>query len=59
VSVRKVNILNVELDEPLDEAGFRHVATSVGLRLGAQGIGASVYQAETAAPRDPTAQASL
>lgn len=28
VSVKKVNILRVELDEPLDEAGFRHVATS-------------------------------
>lgn len=38
-----VNILSVELDESLDEAGFRHVATSVGLRLGAQRIGASVY----------------
>ena len=46
VSVKKVNILSVELDEPLDEAGFRHVATSVGLRLGARRIGASVYQAE-------------
>jgi hypothetical protein len=28
VSVKKVNILRVELEEPLDEAGFRHVATS-------------------------------
>jgi uncharacterized cupin superfamily protein len=46
VSVEKVNILSVELEEPLDEAGFRHVATSVGVRLGAQRIGASVYQAE-------------
>jgi uncharacterized cupin superfamily protein len=50
VSVKKVNILSVELDEPLDEAGFRHVATSVGLRLGAQRIGASVYQAEASVP---------
>jgi uncharacterized cupin superfamily protein len=50
VSVKKVNILSVELDEPLDEAGFRHVATSVGLRLGAQRIGASVYQAEAGLP---------
>jgi uncharacterized cupin superfamily protein len=46
VSIKKVNISNVELDEPLDEAGFRHVATSVGLRLGAERIGAGVYQAE-------------
>jgi hypothetical protein len=50
VSVKKVNILSVELDEPLDEAGFRHVATSVGLRLRAQRIGASVYQAEAGLP---------
>jgi uncharacterized cupin superfamily protein len=50
VSVDKVNILSVELDDPLDEAGFRHVATSVGLRLGARRIGASVYQAEAGLP---------
>jgi uncharacterized cupin superfamily protein len=50
VSVKKVNILSVELDESLDEVGFRHVATSVGLRLGAQRIGASVYQAEAGLP---------
>src|SRR5438874_2950697 len=50
VSLKTVNILSVELDEPLDEAGFRHVATSVGLRLGAQRIGASVYQAEAGWP---------
>jgi hypothetical protein len=41
VSVKKVNILSVELNEPLDEAGFRHVASSVGPPLGAQRIGAS------------------
>jgi uncharacterized cupin superfamily protein len=50
VSVEKVNISSVELDEPLDEAGFRHVATSVGHRLGARRIGASVYQAEAGLP---------
>jgi uncharacterized cupin superfamily protein len=50
VSVKKVNIQSVELDEPLDEAGFRHVATSVGVRLGAQRIGASVYHAEAGVP---------
>jgi uncharacterized cupin superfamily protein len=50
VGVQKVNILSVELDEPLDEAGFRHVATSVGSRLGAQRIGASVYEAEAGVP---------
>ena len=41
---------SVGLDEPLDEAGFRHVATSVGPRLGAQRIGASIYQAEAGLP---------
>ena len=41
-----MNILSIELDEALDEAGFRHLATSVGLRLEAQRIGASVYRAE-------------
>jgi uncharacterized cupin superfamily protein len=50
VSVERVNVLGVELDEPLDEAGFRHVATSVGPRLGARRIGASVYQAEAGSP---------
>jgi uncharacterized cupin superfamily protein len=50
VSVAKVNILDVELNEPLDEAGFRHVAASVGGRLGARRIGASVYQAEKGLP---------
>jgi uncharacterized cupin superfamily protein len=50
MSVKKVNILSVELDESLDEAGFRHVATSVGLRLGARRIGASVYRAEAGLP---------
>ena len=50
MSVKKANILSVELDEPLDVAGFRHVATSVGLRLGARRIGASVYRAEAGVP---------
>jgi uncharacterized cupin superfamily protein len=50
VRVKKVNIHIVELDESLDQAGFRHVATSVGSRLGAQRIGASVYQAEAGVP---------
>lgn len=45
-----MNVLGVELDEPLDEAGFRHVAASVGPRLGARRIGASVYQAEAGLP---------
>lgn len=50
MGVTKVNILSVELDEPLDEAGFRHVAATVGPRLGAHRIGAGVYQAEAGLP---------
>jgi uncharacterized cupin superfamily protein len=50
VAVTKVNILGVALDEALDEAGFRHVETSVGERLGAQRIGASIYQGEAGVP---------
>jgi uncharacterized cupin superfamily protein len=50
MTVTKVNIGSVELDHRLDEAGFRHVATSVSLRLGAQRIGAGVYHAEVGVP---------
>jgi uncharacterized cupin superfamily protein len=50
MSIEKVNILSVELDESLDEAGFRHAATSVGLRLGARRIGAGVYHVEAGFP---------
>ena len=50
VPVKTVNILSVELGERLDEAGFRHIATSVGVRLGAHRIAAGVYEAETGVP---------
>jgi len=50
MGVTKVNILSIELDEPLDEAGFSHVETVLGPRLGAQRIGASVYQGEAGVP---------
>ena len=50
MGVTKVNILSIELDEPLDEAGFRHVETVLAPRLGAQRIGASVYQGEAGVP---------
>jgi uncharacterized cupin superfamily protein len=45
-----VNILSVEMVEPLDHAGFRHVATSLGHRLGAHRIAATVYEAAADAP---------
>jgi uncharacterized cupin superfamily protein len=44
-----VNVADVVLDEPLDEAGFRHRAASIGERLGARRIGATVYEAEAGA----------
>ncbi len=43
--MRKVNLLRLELDEALDEHGFRHRATAVGPRLGARRIGAGLYDA--------------
>lgn len=45
-----MNVASVELDESLDKAGFRHVEASVGERLGARRIGASVYEAEDGVP---------
>ncbi len=50
MSVNKANILSVELDHHLDEAGFRHAATSVSRRLGAHRIGAGIYHAAAGAP---------
>jgi uncharacterized cupin superfamily protein len=46
VDLQKVNVVSAELDESLDEAGFRHAATTV--RTGR--IGASVYAAEPGVP---------
>lgn len=50
MTIAKANILSLELGERLDEAGFRHVAASVGPVLGARRIGASVYQGEAGVP---------
>jgi uncharacterized cupin superfamily protein len=50
VPVNQVNILGVELDERLDEAGFRHRAAALGDRLGARRIRAVVYEAEAGVP---------
>jgi uncharacterized cupin superfamily protein len=50
VSVRKVNVLTVDLDELLDEAGFRHAGASARDRLEARRIGASIYQADAGVP---------
>jgi uncharacterized cupin superfamily protein len=45
MTVRKLNLLHCDLDESLDEAGFRHAAASIADPLGAQRIRASVYEA--------------
>jgi uncharacterized cupin superfamily protein len=45
MAVRKVNVLRCDLDETLDEAGFRHAVAPLAHRLGAQRIGAAVYEA--------------
>lgn len=50
MSVAKVNIVSVELDEPLDEAGFWNLGATVGPRMGARRIGASVYEARAGTP---------
>ena len=50
MSVRKVNVRSCELDESLDRAGFRHSGASIGQRIGADRIGAAVYEAEAGHP---------
>jgi uncharacterized cupin superfamily protein len=46
VGLRKVNLLRVELDEPVEAGPFRHVGATVRPMLGADRIGAGVYQGE-------------
>jgi uncharacterized cupin superfamily protein len=44
--VRKLNVVDCrELDESLDEAGFRHDGAAIGRRIGAERIGAGLYDA--------------
>jgi uncharacterized cupin superfamily protein len=50
MSLRKVNVLTVELDHSLDEFGFRHAGTAVGDKIGAERIGAGVYETDAALP---------
>lgn len=45
MTVRTVNVFRCELDESIDEAGFRHAGASIAGRIGADRIGASVYEA--------------
>jgi uncharacterized cupin superfamily protein len=39
-----------DLDESLDRAGFHHAAASIGERIGAERLGAAVYEAEAGHP---------
>jgi uncharacterized cupin superfamily protein len=47
---RKLNVFSCELDESLDRAGFRHAAAPIGHRIGADRLGAAVYEAEAGHP---------
>jgi uncharacterized cupin superfamily protein len=46
VSVRRVNILELEPDELLEEAGFRHHQAELGPKLGSRTILATLYAAD-------------
>jgi uncharacterized cupin superfamily protein len=50
VGVRKVNLVSCELEEELDQNGFRHRGAAVGPRLEATRIGAGVYEAYAGIP---------
>jgi uncharacterized cupin superfamily protein len=46
VTLSKVNLFELDPDEPLDEAGFRHRQGELRPRLGAQSITATLYTAD-------------
>jgi uncharacterized cupin superfamily protein len=48
--MRKLNLRTCDLDESLDRPGFRHLATSIGERIGAARLGAAVYEAVAGRP---------
>ena len=50
MSVRKLNVRTCDLDEWLDWAGFRHAAASIRERIGAERLGAAVYEAQAGHP---------
>jgi hypothetical protein len=45
MSVRKLNVRTCDLGESLDRPGFRHAAAAIGERIGAERLGAAVYEA--------------
>jgi uncharacterized cupin superfamily protein len=50
MSVRKLNVRTCDLDESLDRAGFRHRAASIAERIGAERLGAALYEAQAGHP---------
>ena len=50
MSVRKLNVRTCDLDESLDRAGFRHGAAAIRERIGAERLGAGLYEAEVGHP---------
>jgi uncharacterized cupin superfamily protein len=47
---RNLNVFSCELDESLDRAGFRHAVAAIGHRIGADRLGAAVYEVEAGHP---------
>jgi uncharacterized cupin superfamily protein len=50
MSVRKLNVGTCDLDESLDRPGFRHAAAAIGERIGAERLGAGLYEAQAGYP---------
>ncbi|HWD63716.1 MAG TPA: cupin domain-containing protein [Solirubrobacteraceae bacterium] len=50
MEVRKVSVVSCELEEELDQNGFRHRGTAIGRMIGAERIGAAVYEADAGVP---------
>ena len=50
MSVRKLNVRTCELEESLERAGFRHRAAAIGERIGAERLGAGLYEAQAGHP---------
>jgi uncharacterized cupin superfamily protein len=46
----KLNVRICDLDESLDRAGFRHSAAAIGERIGAERLGAGLYEAQAGHP---------
>ena len=47
---RKLNVGTCDLDESLERPGFRHAAAAIGERIGAERLGAGLYEAQAGRP---------